>query len=384
MIESFHVQNYKALRDVRLELTPVHVLIGPNDSGKTSILEALTALSRMTRVEHLAQAFPGWWQGRELVWCGDPEGKVSFHTVVQENGLQEHEIVCQFAAQGRGVTALTESATVTLDGRRVPIDLRSGMQGAQRSVFSRIPEDVRLKHLYGALSRNQSYRWIPSHLALPVAYGFSTAFGMEPSGFGLAQYLNDILTYDYRRFGDLEERFQVYFPATCRIRLRRESGFSTILEQEPRSPGLGIYFEQDGGFLLPASQASDGMLLVLAYLAILHSPEPPRLLLIEEPENGVHPRRLREVIQILKELVGDQDRTQVLLTTHSPYVVDLFEPREVTLCLKDKDGAVTTHRLSESKSVREQIDIFQLGEIWTAEGDEALAAPAESEAKSAT
>src|SRR5206468_2618125 len=126
----------------------------------------------------------------------------------------------------------------------------------------------------------------------------------------------------------------------------------------------------DNGGILPASQASDGLLLVLAYLAILYSPEPPRLLLIEEPENGIHPRRLADVLKVLKELVHDQSRTQVLLTTHSPYVVDLFQPQEVTLCLKGADGAVTTHRLSESKTVREQLDIFQLGEIWTAEGDE--------------
>jgi AAA15 family ATPase/GTPase len=44
MIRTFRVQNYKALRDVTLELTPMHLLIGPNDSGKTSILEALAAL----------------------------------------------------------------------------------------------------------------------------------------------------------------------------------------------------------------------------------------------------------------------------------------------------------------------------------------------------
>ena len=46
MITRFRVQNYKALRDVTLDLTPVHVLIGPNDSGKTSILEAMAALCR--------------------------------------------------------------------------------------------------------------------------------------------------------------------------------------------------------------------------------------------------------------------------------------------------------------------------------------------------
>jgi predicted ATPase len=175
----------------------------------------------------------------------------------------------------------------------------------------------------------------------------------------------------------LEERFREFFPYISSIRLIRELGCNSVYNPNPSAPGYGIYFVlADKGHILPAAQASDGLLLVLAYLALLYSPEPPRVLLIEEPENGIHPQRLKDVLKVLKELIRDQDRTQVLLTTHSPYVVDQFRPEEVTLCLKGADGAVTTHRLSESKTVREQMDIFQLGEIWTAEGDEALATQA--------
>ncbi|MGE5297452.1 MAG: AAA family ATPase, partial [Solirubrobacterales bacterium] len=70
MIKRLKVKNFKALRDVEIELTPIHVLIGPNDSGKTSILDALAALCRS--VDHnLADAFPGSWRDRELVWAGE-------------------------------------------------------------------------------------------------------------------------------------------------------------------------------------------------------------------------------------------------------------------------------------------------------------------------
>lgn len=70
MITRFGVRNYKALRDVAIDLTPVHLLIGPNDSGKTSVLEALRILSRVpvTECEQLATVFPGPWEGAELVW----------------------------------------------------------------------------------------------------------------------------------------------------------------------------------------------------------------------------------------------------------------------------------------------------------------------------
>ena len=69
MIKRLKVKNFKALRDVEVSLTPIHVLIGPNDSGKTSILDALAAICRS--VDHnLADAFLGSWKGSELVWSG--------------------------------------------------------------------------------------------------------------------------------------------------------------------------------------------------------------------------------------------------------------------------------------------------------------------------
>ena len=70
MITKLRVKNFKALRDVEISLTPIHVLIGPNDSGKTSILDAIAALCRS--VDHgLADAFLGSWKGRELIWHAD-------------------------------------------------------------------------------------------------------------------------------------------------------------------------------------------------------------------------------------------------------------------------------------------------------------------------
>jgi len=230
-----------------------------------------------------------------------------------------------------------------------------------------------------ALSGIQFYQWVPRLLGLPVAPDARRRFRMEPSGFGLALLLDDILGFDRDKFINMERHFREIFPWVRLIKLMPEPAFRTPANDPSQIPmleradGKGIFFESvDKGELIPAPQASDGVLLVLAYLAILNLPRPPRLLLIEEPETGVHPRRLREVLGILRKMVEQQDRTQVVMTTHSPYVLDLFAPEEVTLCQREGDGSVSLHPLSQSAAVREQIDVFTLGEIWTAEGDEAL------------
>jgi predicted ATPase len=203
---------------------------------------------------------------------------------------------------------------------------------------------------------------------------------MESNGFGLALCLDEILNFDRKRFDQLEKRFTEIFPHIESIVLQQEKAYRAPVDNPDRvttfdrADGKGLYFRmKDSGQLVPASQASDGTLLVLAYLSVLHLPEPPRLLLIEEPENGIHPKLLRDTLKILRDLVHEQSHTQVVLTTHSPYAVDLFKPEEVTLCTKLETGEIKTTRMSDSPDVVRQLGVFTLGEIWTSEGDEKIA-----------
>lgn len=389
MITRFRVQNYKALRDVTLDLTPIHVLIGPNDSGKTSILDAIAALCRS--VDHpLRQAFTGSWDGRSLVWRGAPDRDVSFEASGHDsNGMVTYDLSCRFPPSGRDVTVAQEDFRLVIDTSVEPLEVRFNYTGhTQTGVCSiaTVGSSGAPNERQAALTVSDAFvsvhacRWVPRLLGLPVAPDAKRRFRMEPSGFGLAWCLDDILSYDRSRFTELEERFRKGFPQIRSIKLVQEPAYRAPTddpEQVPmlaRADGKGIYFEfENGGELVPASQASDGVLLVLAYLTVLYLPKPPRVVLVEEPENGIHPKRLQDVLKILRDLVGEQGHTQVILATHSPYVVDLFKPEEVTLCQMEEDGSISVHRLSTSKTVREQLDVFTLGEIWTAEGDEALA-----------
>lgn len=384
MITRFRVQNYKALRDVTVELTPVHVLIGPNDSGKSSVLEAMAALSRS--VDHqLAAAFFGNWKGRELVWRGDADVPVTLTadvaappisaTYTLEVLFTEKERVA--IRRGERMSNQQSGSVLNLPGHGTHYSTLSQLEQVADQLGEHLPlarsirEAIRGVHLY---------RWNPRFLALPAAPDSARQFQMDPSGFGLALVLDDLLGYDRARFIALEDRFRAIFPEIKSIKLLREMGYRAPVDPSKSIPllqqseGKGLHFEFGAtGRILPASQVSDGVLLILAYLTVLHLPEPPRLLLVEEPENGIHPKRIEEVLRLLRNLVGEQGKTQVVMTTHSPYVVDLFAPEEVTLCRRDAEGATVAHRLSNSRTVREQLDVFSLGEIWTAEGEDRIA-----------
>ncbi len=117
---------------------------------------------------------------------------------------------------------------------------------------------------------------------------------------------------------------------------------------------------------------SDGVLRLLAITTLLYTDRAPTAITLEEPENGVHPQLVREVVQILRELTQRKppNRCQVFFTTHSPYVLDEFydHPDEV-YCLdrpKPLAGATVT-RLSENKQLHNAQESFgkSLGEAWT-------------------
>jgi ABC-type branched-subunit amino acid transport system ATPase component len=396
MITQFHVQNYKALKDVTLDLTPIHVLIGPNDSGKTSLIEALAALCRSVDYP-MSQAFVGRWEGADLVIARDVERIVSLgvHEKNTNTGVDvDYEIGVRFSQSGREPLLIDEKIRHGLQSWSLGDQFKNRISstctqqinrrvdGARQLLTPNVVDSDRqsIQSVHDAISGVQIYRWNARLLSLPCALDENSRFAMQASGFGLARVLDAILGYDIPQFQKLESRFKQLFPSILSLRILPAGGFRTQPSEDEfvplltRETGKGIFVRFQGHDAdVPATHLSEGILLMLAYLAILYSPEPPRLLLIEEPENGIHPKRLQEVLLILKQLVREQQHTQIILTTHSPYVLDSFLPEEVTLCRKGDSGEVSVHRLSESKAVREQIDIFSLGEIWTAAGDDALA-----------
>lgn len=392
MITRFRVQNYKALRDVTVELTPVHVLIGPNDSGKTSVLEALAALSRSTD-HQLAAAFLGNWNGRQLVWRGEADLPVVMTVEVETAPTPvTYSLAVTFPESGRVAHRQGEWISPPLGDKAIqlpPYGTNGSSLAHLDQLASQLGEGLALaRSIREALRGVQFYRWNPRFLALPAAPDSARQFQMDTSGFGLALVLDDLLGYDRERFTSLENRFRGVFPEIKSIKLLRELGYRAPVDPSKSIPllqqseGKGLHFEfAPTGRILPASQVSDGVLLILAYLTVLHLPDPPRLLLVEEPENGIHPKRIEDVLRLLRDLVSEQGKTQVVMTTHSPYVVDLFAPEEVTLCRRDAGGATVAHRLSNSRTVREQLDVFSLGEIWTAEGEDRIVESAAAEGR---
>jgi predicted ATPase len=124
----------------------------------------------------------------------------------------------------------------------------------------------------------------------------------------------------------------------------------------------------DRGFTDPffAQQMSDGTLKLFAYMLLLEDPEPPPLICIEEPENGLYPKLLEVLAQEFRaHATGADNAPQIIVTTHQPYFVDALSPEEVWILEKGADGFSTIRRASDIELVRNMVaEGLPLGGLW--------------------
>ncbi|HYV39709.1 MAG TPA: AAA family ATPase [Gemmataceae bacterium] len=371
----FKVKNYKCLADIDIPLTPIHVLIGQNDAGKTSLLEAMLAFYRSSVME-LKPAFPGKWEGTDLVFENADQPLIQLGGAFANTSsirAIEYGFNADFALEGRVIKKREWFADAS---NEKPQDLEihnpNGTNVYHRTQFDQ-NERKKLSMVADGLGPAHLYRFDPKLMALPATIDPQRKFRMDPDGFGLAGLLDDILSYKPELFIHVRDRFCQYFPQFRSVHLEIEQAANRNYQEAGISimtpgAGKGIWFETRRGRSIRAQQASDGAILFLGFLALVNLPEPPKLLLIEEPEKGVYPKRLDEIVGLLKEAIGggaNGSRPQVVISTHSPYMLSFFKPEEVTVMSRLTDGSVRARPLRDAPNIEERMaGEFFLGELW--------------------
>ncbi|HSG72613.1 MAG TPA: AAA family ATPase, partial [Planctomycetaceae bacterium] len=134
---------------------------------------------------------------------------------------------------------------------------------------------------------------------------------------------------------DLQEKYPAHFQdwiAHLRTALPDLCGIRTIEREDDRHRYLMLKYE--GGIEVPSWTTSDGTLRLLALTLPAYLPDLEGVFLIEEPENGIHPRAIETMYQSLSNVYD----SQILMATHSPVILSNVEPEQV-LCFAKHDGA---------------------------------------------
>lgn len=301
MLKTLEIVGYGCIKRARLDLTPLHAFIGPNDSGKSTLLRAvadlaamdvrsqvdLTATTATAAALHLAGPRSEWHP------AGDPNWRA---------GLPKSDApVC---------------------GELSPVQV------------VRFDPDV---------LREES-RLIPD--GRPLALG--------NRGQGLAGVIDALIS----RGDDTWARF--------RARFRERFPFSNVYLPRPSEGTKTLGVRLDDGTEIGPQAMSEGMLYFLAYAALAEIKR-PAIFLVEEPENGLHPSRIADVIGGLREITERATQpSQVLIATHSPLVVNELRPDEVTVVTRTVADGTRLTALRETKNFEQRSKIYSLGEVWLA------------------
>ena len=150
----------------------------------------------------------------------------------------------------------------------------------------------------------------------------------------LAAFLNTLRARDEPRFRAVEHALHMLIPSISGIHV----DVNSLGEVELRL--------REDKTLIPGGVVSEGTLRMLGLLALAGAKEPPVLVGFEEPENGIHPRRLQLIAELLRTRAAAED-TQMIVTTHSPLLVDLI-PDEFLYVCRRSDGQTTIYPIQIS------------------------------------
>lgn len=312
MIESLSLRNFKVLRSVDVRLQPLTLIVGPNSSGKSSLLSALNYALKY----HIEGSLD-----LEGLKSRLSNGPFRLNLYLRE-GRQSFEL------------SLTE-------GRR------HSVEGDPSAVQGSLPWavlDLDIKKLAHPSPAREIVQTLP------------------PDGSGLASILAGLHLEAHDQFNEIVERLKTVVPTVQGLRIKRRA-------LEPQEVGYELLFDMKGGEGIPAEYVSEGTLITLALLVLLAGPNPPGLVLIENLERGLHPKALCDLVDQIRSLQKENPRLQVVATSHSPYLLDRLAADEILLTSLDEDGYASVKALSEHPEYDRWKDVMAPGEFWSTVGE---------------
>lgn len=356
-----------------LDLRPLNVLIGINGSGKSNLIETIALLASMNMPRgmsgYIGQSggILNWlWKGSEE----DPIAKLDVSGGLPDERQFSHQIA--FTRAGQSMEVEDESVWIWARGKR---DSRKPLFGYEKGVpvfrplgrarqlerkdidftQSILWQDQPAEIAYNLSPLSRLYRsfriYRMSHIEpakQPQRTDLSSDY-LIPDGTNLSAVLSR-LTQRKGFQKKLIDKLITFYPEFEDLRVTPEAGTQQIYFQE-----------RDLYSLIPASRLSDGTLRWLWLLAILLHPDPPPLVCIEEPEIGLHPDIVVELVELLREA---SKRMQLIVTTHSRTLVDglTATPEDVIVCEKDQ-GSTRLRRLVADE-LKVWLENYSLGQLW--------------------
>ena len=358
-------------------LEPLNVLIGPNASGKSNLIEVLSLLASapldLQEPIRRGGGIHDWlWKGARKT----PTATIDV-TLASRKGLRYWLSFTEEGSRFYLVDEVIEDAEPAMAGEAPNFYYRYqrgspviDVQGETRSKLQLKREDVEPDQSILSQRRDpNSYEELETVGLLFRFMRFYREWNVERNAPARLPQKPDLqqgyLLEDASNLSLVLSGLLNQPPVKDRILERMRDFYPTFRDvNTPISGGtVQISFHEDGLHqAVPATRLSDGSLRYLCLLAVLCNPSLQPVVCIEEPELGLHPDVIPEVAKLLVEM---SSRTQIFVTTHSDILVDALTdtPEAVIVCEKS-EGATQLRRL-DAEQLKPWLEQYRLGELWT-------------------
>lgn len=365
MLASIDLENYRGHQNTKIPLDRFTLLVGDNGAGKSNVLNAAHYVGQVFKKDP-KQIFSGERQLPLMAREGS-DGPLKMSLTGKENDIDwSFSLISEDKEKPEEMKYSWSYGEQKYESLPL-IDLLTAKD------LARPPPPVRHAQSAVVLRLN-------AHQIAAPSTSDEEKPRIEYDGSGRATALQYLKLTDLETFQKLEAAIRKVVPALKAISFERvrkhELSFRwvTIDNERVQLPENRSYIAdavklqfQDTAFL-PAYVASEGTLLVLALLSFLHMPKRPRLFLLDDIGRGLHPRAQAQLVEAIREMLELQPTTQVLATTHSPYLADSFKPSEVVVLGRPApDGPVVARRLSEDPD-QKLLKSLTTGEFLAASG----------------
>lgn len=347
MIRRIRLQDFKTHADTTVELGRLTVLVGPNGCGKTSVLSALHEVSQLPRT--------------------------SFHSIFADDRHPQHLI--RRGSHGFGLSldgdgwSLALNAPLKPEGHVIP-ELYATLDGNPPALlnleqYPQRPQFGIPPLIVAAITSTVSVRLDARSLARPAPLTDHPQLGID--GFGLAAVIAAMLLDGSDRLRAIVDDVRRVVPQVCGLRVRTVN----LSIEGGRPMGHGeLLVDFDGARGVPAHAVSEGTLIAIGLLTLLHGEARPRLILLDDIDQTLHPKAQWELVGVLRRMMKSDLEVQIVATTHSPYLVDKLEAEEVRVMALDANGISHCRALSDHPRAAALLEVLSTGELLGAEGED--------------
>jgi predicted ATPase len=354
MITSLRLQRFKGHRDTTVPLGRLTLLVGPNGSGKTSVLQAFGLIARLMN-DKPAHVLHGDFSPQDLLRRSESEPLTL--TAQGTDNTKPWKIALQFSPEPPD------------RHQGIRVDWSYGAHSGHEATISEPLEHAEFveegRQLASQVNPAVLYHFEAARIAA-AAYSDEEHPAVDEDGSNVAVVLAALKLEREELFEQIESQLRKIVPSVQRIRIRRvKVPLSLVTANQEARVGNKVFIDFKGASDVPAHGASEGTLITLALLTAIFSPKRPRLLLLDDIDRSLHPQAQMELMGELKRLLESFPDVQIVATTHSPYILDALDPSDVRVFAQREDGSVACRSLSEHPQAEKMRGTLTAGQLWS-------------------